>query len=271
MQMPSAINYTTTAHDNLATTLEISQDGAGILIVRSNRGQPSQPIGDFRAQVPDKLLQPLAGAVSSPEFLALSAPAKLLPGEPYRRFEMPAAAVRKIIGRAKAPPAFLKAEQAAEAVMNHLRQHPRLAALLKTTDLPSQVKAGEARTFWLVLQNMGPTPFAIAHPSLWQQKGVSCNLTATRADVPLQQLSMRHQKFVTLDAAALAGLSNATPSPILPVGNGEQLSIGFHHTFTWPPGKYNVLFSLSGELTETGASTQFAGSLFSGPHIVDVL
>lgn len=271
--MANAVTYTSTIADRSGTRLVLLPEGIGRLTIGSNRGQPASPIGLFEGIVPAPLLQRVMRAVASREFLAAPSQESALPGEPIREIEVsgPGGTATKFYGRQlAAPPAFLRAEEEMKPVIDFLRSNPSVAAALQVGGLPGRVVAGQPQAFWLVLGNVGRTPFSVDHPAEWGKAGAVCQMTATRsgqtAGAPMAGL----QQFGQLDGKAFAGFSRPIEGKLVPVAPGEQLEMKFQNEFKWPAGAYRVTISLTLKLMGANDQPLFSGSLVQGPYNIEV-
>lgn len=270
--MPSTIIYTSTVADDRASTiLNIRPDGTGDLIIGSNRDRRTQPVGRFAAPVPESLLAPLRSLTASPEFAAVTGSTDLLPGDPYRQIRVIANGrdVAKTVGTGPGQPAaFLQAEQAALAILQHLLQHPALAMTMTVSGLPERVGPGGAHLD-VNLYNVGRMPFFMSAPPLWGKAQTNCELSAVR-DVPEAQLTLADQKFASLGGSELVGASKPAEGELLSMRPGEGVAVRFRYPFQWPPGAYRVEVTLSVTLSGADGAPLFDGNLIAGPYRIEV-
>ncbi len=271
--MASAITYTSTIADQAPTRLVVLPEGIGRLTIGSNRGQPAGPIGLFEAILPPALAQAAARTAASREFLALESQQSALPGEPLRQIEVSGSGgtVTKFYGRQMAaPPPFLRAEEDLKPVIEFLRSNPVVAAVLQVGGLPAQAVAGQSQVFWLVLRNVGRTPFSIHQPAEWGKSGAVCRMVAIRAnagpDAPLEGL----QQFAALDGKAFAGFARPIEGKLVTLAPGEQLEMKFQHDFKWPAGAYRLTVTLSLELFGSNGQPLHSGTLVEGPYNIEI-
>lgn len=273
--MSSTVIYTSTvADDRFATTVTISPEGAGQLVVGSNRDRRTNPVGRFESALPRPLLRQLERALSSAEFAAAPSKTGLLPGDAYREIKVVDAGgteTSKVAGTGRdVPAAFLSAESAIQAIIEDLRAHPVVAATLSIDRMPPRVRAGTAAPFDLILRNAGRAPFRIEAPAEWGKAQTSCELAALRADLPEAELGLDHQKFASLDGSVFVAASKQPERGFLPLQPGEAVALRFRDEFNWPPGRYNIEITLSLSLLANDGSPLFSGSLVSGPYLVEV-
>lgn len=272
--MASAVTYTSTIADKVPTKLVILPEGVGRLMIASNRGEPASPIGLFEGIIPPPLFQRVMKTVGSREFSAIESQKQALPGEPIRVIEVsgPGGTASKFYGRQlAAPPVFVRAEEDIKPVIDFLRANPTLAVTLQVGGLPGRVVAGKPQAFWLVLRNVGRTPFSIDHPAEWGKAGAVCQMAALRTgrgpDAPMEGL----QQFAKLDARSFVGFSRPpVEGKLLPLSPGEQLDMKFQSDFPWPPGAYRLTISLALKLLGANNQTLFSGNLVQGPYNIEV-
>ncbi len=273
-QMASTVVYTSTIADQTPVKLWISAGGSGRLMVGSNRGNPGSPVGLFEAALPAELGQRAMQAVSTREFIGAQTQESMRPGEPFRAIQVTGAggSATKTYGRQlAAPAAFTRAEAELKPVMDYLRSHPVLAATLQVSGLPARLVAGQPQTIWLVLRNVGRTPFGIDNPSEWGKAGAHCGITATRRDAGPGGPMAGLQQFAVLDGKTFSGFSRPVEGKLISVGPGEQLEMRFQQEFAWAPAEYTVTVTLSARLMDEAGKPLLSGTLVQGPYNINVV
>lgn len=271
--MSSTIIYTSTvADDRSATTLKVAPDGTGELTVGSNRDRRAQPVGRFEAAVPGAMLRRLLALVASPEFKGMGSVAGLLPGDPYREIRVRQAGTDELVKTVDAgknvSAVFVEAEQAVQAIIQHLMAYPTVAITMNVDRLPQRVDQRET-LLDVILHNVGRTPFRLTAPVEWGKSQTNCELAAVR-DVPDSALTLADQKFANLGGSAVVAATKPVEGGFFTLQAGESAAVRFRYAFQWPAGAYRVEITLSLVLTGADGKPLFAGNMAAGPYRIEV-
>lgn len=268
--MPNTITYISNlADDRYPNELGVDDKGSALLTLRSNRNQRGDPVGRFRARLPEDNLRRLRQLVHNKAFLESPSQATLVPDETYRKIGVVlpnGTETEKLIGEElKAPAEFVAAENGMKRIMEQLRRFPELAVGLEVRGLPGSAAAGAIQEVTVSLANLGPGAFHIDAPASWSAATTSAEMVALRADVALADLRSEHQVFTPLSAETIRKVAPRADGGPMTLAKDARLDVTFAVPLDWPEGAYDVEVTLAVRVTDAGSGEVFEGELVSPP------
>jgi hypothetical protein len=271
-KMSKTLIYTTNgADERYETVLSINPNGAAYLKIGSNRDRKAWPAGLFSGDIPLSVLQALTSVVDSDAFLNSESQVRLVPDESYRQIRLVAndkSEVSKLFGSEVKPTiAFLKAEELIEKIMQHLYRTPVFAASASSDISPfSGTKIDRKFVFSISVRNVGSKAFFIDSPTHWSREAKQAEVVAVRSDVPLAELSSRHQYFLSLDKGSLIENKLLEQGPLTKLAPGQTLAFRFKQDLAWTPGQYKVDVGLNLTLKNDERQSMITAGLACTTH-----
>ncbi|MCI2285628.1 hypothetical protein L3081_22405 [Colwellia sp. MSW7] len=244
--MLDKIIYTTNIADDLfETELTLNTADQGVLRIGSNKGTPNLPVGIFRGQVSHDLIKALDESISTNAYLNSESQELLVPDEIFREikvFTQGNIDHTKLVGEQLVMPGpFAKAEKIIKKINNLLLDDPEVAVKFCHMTLPSQVSTNqEPLVLEVELQNIGSTTIRIEHPSKLGAGRNKIELVATRADIPLIDMGIQDQIFLTLSASSLVLSEDDKTDEDLLLTTNQSFSLTFSVLPEWPLGEYEI-------------------------------
>jgi hypothetical protein len=259
--------WSNSVSEEYPTMVAISSSASPLLMVGSNADDPgAAPVGRFSvapaAARTGAFMRATLRLMRSAERKA--APA--LPGQVVRELKVVSNSgseqVRYGTERAAPDPEFLTAEAEAVTLARFLRQHPKTALSAQATFRPTKPDRLE---FAVKLVNVGIDPLAIPHPDVWADGSTAVTVVARRNDVPLAQLSNKHQRFVNLSQAQITGTKPPLePGRTITLAPTREVTLTFATDLPLPRGSYDILMRLETAILDPQGALLMRAELVSG-------
>jgi len=263
------VYFTNLVDDVFPTEFIVEPNGMATLVVRSNRRERTQPIGIFRAQLPESVLAHIGRSVENQNFRRSPSQEVLVPDETYRQITMMqigGGKTVKRVGEAMAsPPEFLAAENAMQPAIEMVRQNPTLGLSMTVGSFPAEIGSGEPQPFVVVLTNVGRGPFQIDPPKAWGGEGTAGEIMALRSDIAEAELRSEHQSFVNLNGSLVREYEPKPEEGPIELAPGQRLVVTFAIPFDWPNGQYAVDIALTVLLRSQSAQQEFRAEVVGSP------
>jgi len=275
--MDAEIVYQSHAVDQFfPLNFSITANRLATLKVGTNRDNPAlNAVGVFSRKLEEVKVSDLTKALRSPLFTGIANPHFFPEGGPVRLLSIREKGANEIskwvTDDAPNPPAFLKVEAEALALVNLLRQYPIYAISMKLSPMPDQIERGKPLEFSMTIIGSGSEMVQLPHPDNWLRQAVQLQLIGFRSDMPLEKLEEYHQKFEDLSEKKPLKIQGMNVTkPLIALSTNSQVVFTFRSNLDWPPGQYDSQLSLITPLFDKQGLEQITCELMSKPFPIKV-
>jgi hypothetical protein len=226
-------------------------DSAGMCYCTMSTSRESlftEAVGTFYSACPQDYYAQLLGTVTQADFLSMSKPGAILPGEVVRKisiqFKDGGDTVKYVGGSKAAPPAFVKAEQIFKKIITETLRFPGVSLSTLPLQFPQKANTSLVQKFYLVFVNKGKMAVKFADPHIIDSQETSFELGMIRADIPLDKIATNDQMFISLESTDIVDIkaTNRSKGSIV-LEPGDSVVIEFEIRFNEVKGAYKVWIS----------------------------